>query len=141
MRYRNIVTLAEGRIYALFQFSFLELSKLIGDYLEVPVGPSHQVCYKFPCGSPGGLRLSVSREKDFHLCPNVWYTFEKIVKIKFDGIRGRNRKYRLRYNLIILIYSQWPLQHKVKFSEGFTVILNFYSRLNSIIGRNSLIGL
>ena len=30
---------------------------------------------------------------------------------------------------------------KVKFSEGFTVILNFYSRLNSIIGRNSLIGL
>ena len=72
---------------------------------------------------------------------NVWYAFEKIIKIKFDGLRGWIRKYRLRFNLIIFIYSEGPLQHYLEFSENFTVILNFYSRLNSIFGRNSQIGL
>ena len=39
------------------------------------------------------------------------------------------------------LYSEWPLQYYIEFSENFTVIFNFYSRLNSIFGRNSLIGL
>ena len=64
---------------------------------------SHQVCEKFPCGSLGGLRLFVSPTKDVLMCLNVGYTFDKIVEIAFDGIRGRIRMYRFRYNLIILI--------------------------------------
>ena len=75
------------------------------------------------------------------MCPNVWFTFEKIIKIKFDGVRGRIRKSRLRYYLIIFIYSEGPLQHYIKFSENFTVIFNFNSRFNSIFGQNSQISL
>ena len=102
---------------------------------------SYQVSSEVPCGSPSGLRLSLSRKKEVLLCPNVRYTFEKIVKLKFDDILGRIRKYRLRYSFIMFIYSQGPLQHNIKFSEGLSVIFNFYSRLNSIFGRNSKIGL
>ena len=74
------------------------------------------------------------------MCPNVWYTFGKILKIKFDDIRGKIYMYGFRYNLIIFIYSQGPLQHNIKLSGNFTVIFCFYSRLNSIFGRNSQIG-
>ena len=40
-------------------------------------------------------------------------------------------------NLIVLIYFQGPLQHYILVSESFTVVLNFYSRCNSICGRKS----
>ena len=33
------------------------------------------------------------------MCPNVWYTFGKFLKIKFDGIRGKIYMYGLRFNL------------------------------------------
>ena len=61
--------------------------------------------------------MSVSPAKEVHVCPNVWYTFDKIGKIKFDGIRGGIRKYRLRYNLIIFIYSEGALKYNRVFRE------------------------
>ena len=65
--------------------------------------------------------MSVNRKKEVLVCLNVWYTFEKIVKIKFDGFRGRIRKYRLRYSLIIFIYSEGSLKYNIEFSENFIV--------------------
>ena len=57
--------------------------------------------------------------------------------MKFEGIGGWIRKYRFRFNLIVLIYSKELVQHNIKVSETFTVISNFLSCLNSIFGRNS----
>ena len=71
------------------------------------------------------------------MCPNVGYTFGKIFEIKFVGLRCRIRNYRLRYNLIVFICSQGIIKHNIEISESFTVILNFYSRLNLIFWRNS----
>ena len=71
------------------------------------------------------------------MCRNVWYTFGKKFKIKFDGVSGRIRKYRLMYNMIVLIYSQGPIKHNIEISESFIVTFNFYSRLNLIFWRNS----
>ena len=98
---------------------------------------SHKVCWEFPCGSPGRLRLPGSSYIDSLMSPNVWYTFGKILKIKFDDIRGQIRKYRLSYNRIFLTYSQGPDQPHKKLPESFTAILNFYIRFYSIFGRNS----
>ena len=77
------------------------------------------------------LCLSVESIKEVLVCQNVWYTFEKIVKIKFD-ICGRIRKDRFWDKVIIFIYSQGLFQLNIKFSETFTVILNFYRRSNQI---------
>ena len=71
------------------------------------------------------------------MCPNVWYTFGKILNMKFEVIGGSIRKYRFRFNLIVLIYSKELVQPNIKVSETFTVISNFLSCLNSIFGRNS----
>ena len=56
-------------------------------------------------------------KRAYHVPKRKVYFREKIVKIKFDGIQGRIRKYRLRSNLIFILYSQRPLQHTIKFSE------------------------
>ena len=81
--------------------------------------------------------MSVGREKEVFVCPNVWYTFGKILKMKFEGIGGWIRKYRFRFNLIVFIYSKELVQHNIKVSETFTVISNFLCCFNSIFGRNS----
>ena len=85
--------------------------------------------------------MSVNCTKDDLVCPNVWYTFRKIIKIKFDDVRGQLYIYGLRYNLISFICSQRPIQPYIKVSEIFNVFLNLNDRLNSILGRNSQNGL
>ena len=45
-----------------------------------------------------------------------------------------------RYNLIVVIYSQGPVQHYIRVSETIAVIWSFNNLLNSNFGRNSQIG-
>ena len=77
--------------------------------------------------------MFLSATKKVLVCPKVWYTFEKVVKIKFDDLGGGIRKYRLRYNSIIFIYSEGPLQHNIEFSENFTFEKSFF--LGSTVSR------
>ena len=79
----------------------------------------------------GGLRLSLGREKEVLVCPNIWYTFGKILNIKLGGIRGRILKYRFRYTLIVFKCFKGSVEHYIKISESFTVIFNFDSRPSS----------
>ena len=55
--------------------------------LKKPIQPiqSIQPMHFLPT-SAGGFRLSVSRKTDVLVYPNVCYTFEKIVRIKFNGL-------------------------------------------------------
>ena len=59
----------------------------------------------------------------------------KNLEIKFAGIRGWIRKYRLVYNLIVFKYSQGSFQHNIMVSESLTVILSLYIRLKTNFGK------
>ena len=84
MGHKYIVTLGEWPIDDVLRCSFLELSLLINDYESLRLRFE-----EFLCGPLSGLRLSLGREKEVLVCPNVWYAFGKI-------------KYKIRW-------PSWPI--------------------------------
>ena len=132
LTHKYIGTLGEWRFDDVLHFSFLELSLLIKDSKSVRLR-LFRISLRFSL-----LSLFVCWSwKEVLVWPNAWYVFAKILNIKFDGILGRIRKYRFRYNLIVFLYFKGPVKNYFKVSGSFPVILNFYSRLNSIFGQNS----
>ena len=61
--------------------------------------------------------------------PKRMVCFQKILNIKFDGLSGRFRKYRFRYNLIVFICFKGSVKHNIKVSGSFTVIFYFLQPL------------